>query len=206
MLYPMNTNVPRYAQTDARSVRNRLLSVVRYSAGSPGLADADWYVTSVAMGNKTYTLAKSAPDAGARNVTCTRTVVDTADTPGKITVTGKDLAGEVITEELTPGANGVLVVGTKAFASVTSVVGSGWTQGGTGDAEDEADTIVVGFGDLLGLPDKLDDTAVVLAASLNGAREATMPTITKSDSVLALNTMDLASNYDGTAVALYYLA
>jgi len=101
---------------------------------------ANRFVTSVAMKVGAYTLANTTmPTARtARLVTCTRTVVGGADTAGTIVVVGKNLAGEAITDTLTPGANGILVTGTKWFASITSVTGVGWVTN-TGD-----DTIVVG--------------------------------------------------------------
>lgn len=108
-------------------------------------SDADQYVTSVAMKVGAYTLAATTPStAGARHVTCTRTAVGTADTPGTLVVVGKSLAGQTITETLTPGANGILVTGTKLFASVTSVTGVGWV---IDAVEATADTIVVGEDD-----------------------------------------------------------
>lgn len=108
-------------------------------------ADVDQYVESVDMKVGAYTLAASTPStAGARHVTCTRTVVDTADTPGTIVVVGKDLAGQTITETLTVGAHATLVTGTKWFATVTSVTGAGWV---IDAAEGSEDTITVGEDD-----------------------------------------------------------
>jgi hypothetical protein len=103
--------------------------------------DADRFVASADMKVGLYTLLVSGamPTPGtARRVTCTRTVVGGADTAGTIDIVGKNLAGQTITESLTPGANGILVTGTKWFASITSVTGVGWVTN-TGN-----DTIVVG--------------------------------------------------------------
>jgi hypothetical protein len=102
-------------------------------------AVANGLVASVAMKVGAYTLAANNAPSGARHVTCTRTVVGGADTAGTLLVTGTDLSGQVITETLTPGATGVLVTGTKFFATVTDVTGAGWATA-TGD-----DTIVVGW-------------------------------------------------------------
>jgi len=103
------------------------------------VADADGFVVSANMKVGAYTLAATTPTSGARHVTCTRTVVGNADTPGTITVVGKDLSGQTITETLIPGAHTILVTGAKFFASVASVTGAGWVIDGT------ADTIVVGW-------------------------------------------------------------
>lgn len=196
--YPYNTNVSRRAQSDVTGTATALGAGVMYSPGSPAAEDDNAYVVSVVMAVKTYTLATAAPDVGARNVTLKRTVNGGADTPGTITVTGVDLAGAAISEVLIPGANNVTVVGTRAFAGITSIVGAGWV------IADAADTIIVGFGDLIGLPDHLTDTAQVVAASLNNARQATYPTVTVSATVLSLNTVDLDSALNGTPAKVYY--
>lgn len=101
---------------------------------------ANRFVTSIAMKVGAYALANTMmPTTGtARRVTCTRSVVGGADTAGTLVVVGKNLAGQTITETLTPGANGILVTGTAWFASITSITGVGWVTA-TGD-----DTIVVG--------------------------------------------------------------
>ena len=112
-----------------------------YYAAAAGAGDVDRYVTTVDMKVGAYVVANAAPHAsgGARYVTCTRTVVGAADTPGTLVVVGKSLAGKAITETLTVGAHGVLVTGTKLFATVTSVTGAGWVIG------EANDTITVGM-------------------------------------------------------------
>ena len=196
--YPFNTNRARRAQTDVHGVTTLMGAGVMYTPGSPALDDVDWYVVSADMKVGAYTLAKTAPDVGARNVTVTQTAVDAEDTNGTIVVVGKDLAGNTITETLTPDA-GKTVAGTKAFAEITSITGAGWVTGGG------ADKITVGFGALIGLPDKLSDTAQVLAASLNNVKEANAPTVTVSASALELNTVDLSSALNGSPVKIYYV-
>jgi len=103
-------------------------------------ASANGYKTSVDMANGAYALDALVPTFGARHVTMTRTVVNAADTPGTITVVGKSPSGEVITEVITPGAHGVLVTGTKFFASLVSATQAGWVLGAAA-----ADTIVIGW-------------------------------------------------------------
>jgi len=203
-LFPFNTNWragARKAQSDVPGVLTTLGTGVMYTPGSPVLDDVDWYVASVDMKVGAYTLAHTAPDVGARNVTVTQTATDTEDTNGTIVIVGTDLAGNAITETLTPNA-GATVAGAKAFATITSITGAGWAVDGV---EGTKDKITVGFGALIGLPDKLTDTAQVLAASLNNVRQATAPTVTVSTSVLASNTVDLDSALDGTPVKIYYL-
>lgn len=201
-LYPFNTNWnagARLAQTDAPGVFTVLGTGVMYTPGSPALDDVDYFVASANMKNGAYVLAHTAPDVGARNVTVTQTITNAVeDTNGTITVTGTNLAGEAISEVITPNG-GATVAGAKAFASITSIVGAGWVIGGA-----DADTITVGFGALIGLPDKLSDTAQVLCASLNNVREGTHPTVTVDSANLEGNTVDLNSALAGTPVKVYY--
>jgi len=105
-------------------------------------ADTDGYVTTVDMAVGAYALAATTPAFGARHVTCTRTVVGNADTPGTLVVVGKNLAGQAQTETLIPGAHGILVTGTKFFTSITSITGVAWV---VDVGTTTADTIVVGW-------------------------------------------------------------
>lgn len=105
------------------------------------VGDADRFVASANMKVGAYTLLVSGamPTVGtARKVTLVRTVNGAADTAGTVTVVGKSLAGQTITESMTPGANGITVTSTNWFASVTSVTGVGWV------IAEANDTIVVG--------------------------------------------------------------
>ena len=112
-----------------------------YLAGAVGAGDNDRYaeVQNLKVGDLTLT-ATLTPGNGARTVTCTRVVDGNADTPGTLLVTGKNLAGQTITESLIPGANGILVSGSKLFASVSKVTGAGWVINGNND------TIIIGVG------------------------------------------------------------
>lgn len=96
-------------------------------------------VTSTNMKVGTYTIANASPVwAGGALITVSHTQVGgVTDTLGTITVVGKDLAGQTISEVITP-ADGGTATGTKIFRSVTSVTGAGWVIN-TGN-----DTIVVG--------------------------------------------------------------
>lgn len=197
-LFPFNTNRARQAQSDVAGTRTTLLSPVMYTPGSPVVDDTNWFVESANMKVGAYTLAHTAPDVGARNVTVTQTAVGAEDTNGTIAVVGTDLAGAVITETLTPNA-GATVAGAKCFATITSITGVGWVIG------EGNDTVVLGFGALIGLPDRLSDTGQFLFASLGGVKEATAPAVTVSATVLDLNAVDLNSALNGSAVNLYYL-
>jgi hypothetical protein len=165
--------------------------------GAPALASANRIVTSVAMKVGAYTIANaSSADGLPRNVTCTRAVVATgADTPGTILVTGTDVDGRVISESLIPGADTILVSGTKAFKTVTSVVGAGWVIAGGND------TIVVGFGTLVGLPRKAIRGALPVAADIVATllnRAIVAATIAFGGTPQTTTVDASAATYDGT--------
>lgn len=197
-LFPFNTNWLREARTDAAAVRTLRLSPVLYNAGSPGTAVTARYVTTASMKVGAYIIANPAPvGGGARNLTVFHTINGGLDTLGTLDIVGTDLADAVLTETITP-SNGATVQGLRAFKTVVSVTGVGWVDNGG------ADTIIVGFGDLIGLPDKLAANTV-LVSIFNAVREATAPTVTFSATVLSLNTVDLNSALNASTVTIYYL-
>ena len=132
---------------------------------TPAAAVANRYFASAAMHNGAYTVANGGlpGDGLAHNVTVAETAVDVEDTNGKLVIEGKDIRGYTISEEIIPDA-GVTVQGAKAFSLITSITGVGWVQGGTGP-----DTIVIGFGDLVGLPDVLLAASDVFLAAVGTA-------------------------------------
>lgn len=203
-MYPFNPNkVGQFQQTDAPGMLIVRCHPAHYHILAPLAGVDDHYIAAAEMRVGAYALATASPgDGTARSVVATRTAVDTADTGGTLTITGTDLAGNVITEAIAVGADGVAVATTRAFATVTSIVGAGWVIDG---AEGTKDTIDVGFGDLIGLPDLLPHNTVMMAA-LNNVREAVAPAVTFSPTVLALNTVTLASPLvDGQPVDIYYV-
>jgi len=107
-------------------------------------ADPNLFVTDVHMKVATaYTVATpNMPEAGtARHVTLTRTFDGLADTPGTVLITGTNLAGQIITETLTPSAvDATLVEGSRWFHTVTGAQGAGWIISGNNDH------IVIGCG------------------------------------------------------------
>jgi hypothetical protein len=112
----------------------------------PAAADDNLFVTIVDMKVATpYTVATPAmPEvAAARHITLKTPFDGNADTPGTILVTGTNLAGQVISETLTPSAvDATEVEGTKWFKTVTAVQGAGWVIDGN------ADHLIVGCGAL----------------------------------------------------------
>ena len=200
--FPFNPNIPaaRRMQSDVPGLYTMAVYGTRYrlSAVEAAAASVNYFVASVDMKVGAYTLANTTMPGGcARNVTVTQTIVDGEDTNGTIVVAGTDLAGNAITETLTPDG-GNTVPGTKAFRTVTSVTGVGWVT--TGDK----DTVTVGCGDVIGLP-KLLPTNSVLLAALAGGKEAVDPAVTVSPTVLSDNTVDLNSALNGSIVDIYYV-
>jgi hypothetical protein len=96
------------------------------------------------MKNAAYTLTATLaqPEANtARLLTLTHVQVGgVTDALGTVTIVGKSLSGQTITEVITP-STGALVTGTKWFASVESATGAGWTRDAGAGSED---TIVIG--------------------------------------------------------------
>ncbi len=179
-------------------VENILFRPVAYEAGQPVVADVNWVVTSTSMIVGAYTVANASPAGGvALNVTVTHADNVETDTLGTIDIVGTDIDDQVLLETITPGANAT-VQGTQAFKTVTSVTGVAWATGGSDD------TIEIGTGELIGLPDYMVHDRI-LFASYNNVREATHPTVTSSTTVLALNTVDLNTALNGLVVVIYYL-
>ena len=119
-------------------------------------------VTKVSLGSPAATSANATiaaqPDVP-RNVTVTHTAVSTVDTLGTIVVVGTDYAGDALTETITP-SNGVLVAGTRAFRTISSITGVGWViQAGN-------DTLVVGRGSQIGLPRALPAATGTIVGTL----------------------------------------
>lgn len=123
------------------------------------------------------------------------TVTDGA--AGNITITGTDIAGNVITEEIAVLANqahDTVSAGASAFATITAI--SIPIQDGP-DAE-----YYFGYGNVLGLP-YARETLPVISAYLDKTLEATAPTVTASAAHLEQNTVELDSALDGNQVDVY---
>ena len=171
-----------------------------YNLGAPALADDDLIVTSTNMKVGSYTVAAQ-PDIP-RNITVTVTAGATADTLGTVTISGTNYDDDEISEVITPVA-GSAIAGTKAFKSVTTVVGAGWV---IDAVEGTNDTIKVGIGNELGLPLMLD-SAVEIMMGILGTEIASTTNPTVSNPVtLEGTTIDISSKiYNGTKEALIFV-
>jgi hypothetical protein len=93
-------------------------------------SDDDYVVANTAMKNGSYTVLAS-PDVP-RPVSVTITKADAIDTVGVIAVTGTDSTDTVMSESIIP-IDGT-VIGLRAFKTISSVVGSGWSATGATDS------------------------------------------------------------------------
>jgi len=170
-----------------------------YNLGAPALADDDLIVTSTNMKVGEYTVAAQ-PDIP-RNITVTVTAGATADTLGTVTISGTNYDDDEISEVITPVA-GSAVAGTKAFKTVTTVVGAGWV---IDAVEGTNDTIKVGIGNELGLPLMLDSATEIMMGTLGTTITATNPTVT-NPATLEGTTIDMsAGTYNATKEALIFI-
>lgn len=174
-------------------------------------AGGNWDTAAIATGETAavsftggQTAAAQTVSTGFTQPSVPRNVSATADGTAadikavQVVVTGTDYAGATITETLpafTENTAGT-VLGSKAFASITSV--SLPAHDGTGA------TTAIGFGEKLGLPHKLAHDTVI-AAYLNNVLEGTAPTVAVDADNISGNTIDLASSLAGTIVDAYYI-
>jgi len=158
--------------------------------GVPELDDVDQVTTTVNMKVGTYTIAAS-PDVP-RVLTVSHTQVGgTTDTLGTIAFVGTDSAGAALTETITP-LDGTIATGAKAFKTVTSATGAGWVIDST------EDTITIGTGPALGLPEKIVASTTNTIALLAGVTEAISAVGTGAD--IPNSTITITSALGGTAV------
>jgi len=157
--------------------------------GAPVVADTDRIVAEVEWDDGTLTIAAQ-PDVP-RNVTATLVDADNS-TSGLLTITGTDIAGRVISETMAPNGagGGKTLTGTKVFKTITSVVISGTAGSGV------EDLLVVGVGNVIGVPVDLANVAEVVSTRLGGT--LVVPTKATGTSTSGVNAS--ASTYNGSKV------
>lgn len=199
--YPENPSLGQRLQTDVagHQVDKGFVSHEVWSAAEAAAADTNAVhaaVTDTGVQQVVTTGITNPPSP--RNITATSggTATDIADV--QVVIAGTNVNDEAITETLPifTENSATTVVGSKAFKTVTSI---------TIPAHDGLGaTTEIGFGDKLGLYDKLSANTV-LAAALGGVREATAPTVAVSSSAEDGNTVDLNSALNGTQVDVWYI-
>jgi hypothetical protein len=120
-----------------------------------------------------------------------------ASTSGSIKITGTDISGAAITENLTI-SSASSAASTKAFKTVT-LINADLTAGETNK------TLKMGTGNLLALNEKLGTYDQVCDTYVNGVIESTAAAVTKNSTVLSLNTVDTASAPGGYVTLVYYM-
>lgn len=162
--------------------------------GAPILADVDRIVTSEDWDDGTLTIAAQ-PDVP-RNITVTLT--DANDSvSGVCTIVGTDIRGRTVTEVMTvETGTGKAFVGTKIFASVTSL-----TISGTTGATASTDVVTAGVGNVIGTPMDLDSVATVRHAYLGGTKLT--PTVTTGVSLSGIDAS--GGTYDGSKILHVFL-
>lgn len=202
-IYPRNTNFGQKLATDTptakKTVDEAMVAHLELTAAEAATASTTGVHAAV-----TNNGSQQVVTTGITNPPYPRNITATAGgTAGdikaiQVTVQGTDIDDQAISETLpaftvdTPGT----VQGNKAFKTVTSI---------TIPAHDGLGaTTAIGFGDKIGLPDKLEHNTV-LNAYLNNVKEGTDPTVAVDASNLNGNTVDLNSALDGNPVDVYYL-
>lgn len=164
--------------------------------GDPIVATNNRIVSSVDFANGTLSIAAQ-PDCP-RNLTVTLTDANSSVTAGTVTITGLSCSGETITEVCTAAQARTGFVGTRIFASVTSVViaaAAGATAG--------TDVIVVGVGSVIGLPSPIVAAGAVKHVYLGGVRIAS-PTIATGQYNSGVNAS--SGTYNGSKGMIVYYA
>ncbi len=198
-LYPFNPNLDHRIQGSSGAVPTLSQRFIAHYQKSPALGAATAVHAAVTDNGTTQTITTGITNpAVARNLTATAGGTAGDVKAIQVTVTGTNLAGEVITEALpafTVNTTGI-VIGSKAFATVTSI--SIPAHDGNGA------TTAIGTGAKLGLHNELDHNTV-LFAFLTNIKESVAPTVVTDDNELEKNTITLNSALDASVVDVYYL-
>jgi hypothetical protein len=175
------------------------------AAGLPAAADTDGILEAQTdTGTQVVILSTDADSDGnvlinqpevPRNITATAGGTSGDVKAITVTIVGTNIEGKAITEVLpafTVNTTGD-VVGSKAFASVTSITIP--AHDGTGA------TTSIGFGEKLGL-DRCLSRNTVKSAYRGGTLEGTAPTVVVDDDEIEKNTVDLNSSLNSTQVVV----
>lgn len=194
----LSTDVPEYG-VDRGFIANLAWTALEAAAAdTDGIFDGLAAPDGTAEPAGTTLTATPAADEFVAQPPCARniTVTVAATTAGHvkaaaIVVTGKNLAGDTITENFTPTVDTpATLTGVKAFASITSVA--------VPPQDGNSVTVDVGFGQLIGLPYKLAKKRVLL--TLNDGVVDTAPTLAISATALESNTVDFNGSLDGSVM------
>ena len=116
-------------------------------------------------------------------------------TSGSLKLTGTNINGETITENLTWAAESGAKSSTKAFETIPRVDGTCTTN---------TAQFILGTGGLLGMRATIGPTNTVFMAALGGTREATAPSVTVSSTDVSLCTIDTSTAPGGAVTKFWY--
>lgn len=189
MNYAIQSDALTYPVKKAFIGRQRLTAAQAVAADTNGLLETT--ALPAAAANYT-TFAHSMPYARTVTAVCSGTQT------GNMVITGTNIDGNAITETIALTSD-TPVESTKAFKTVTII---------RLPIKVASETIIVGWGDKIGIPFKMSDTAAnrpkVLDCTLNGVIEATAATVTADADELEKNNIDLHSALNGSEVCIYY--
>lgn len=189
---PAHAYVKRYDH-DAKFANQALL--FKQSVGTPAATNTVAIISgaagAISASPVTITSGFSQPDV-ARNliVTPTGTTADVA--AGSVTIVGKNILGETISEDFAFAENAsTATTGNKAFKSITSI---------TFPAEDSpfGATWAVGYGEKIGLARCMDSVGHLVFSTVAGAYESTRATVAVNASAVESNTADFNGTMNGS--------
>lgn len=195
-MYPFDPKRGQRIQSSVLGVAvdHAFVAHFQVAADSAVAADTDGIHAAITLAAEAQAITTGiANPAVPRSLSITGNAVGNA---GNVVITGTNYADEVITETIALNGN-TAVLGNKAFKTVTKIDVPAETHAGT-------DTVIVGWGEKLGLPFKLTHNTV-LFAFLDNTKEGTAPTVTTSATAVESNTIDLNSALNGKVVDVYLL-
>jgi hypothetical protein len=197
MFYPYNSKMGQQIQTDVPGVPcdRAFLAHYHIDAGDCEAAGAAIIIAAVTLGTGvTVTKLAAALDGQPKCGRVMSITGNAATATGNVVFTGKDLAGETITETIV-STGAATVNGTKVFAFVDSIVFP--ARGAAGD------TISVGMTDDFGIPFKIPYNTVL--AIYNNKTLTTVASGGYSATTLALNFLNPAAALSDSDIDVYLM-
>ena len=195
MSAPMNKDVTTTVKSDTGTANRLGWVAIQTIAAAESSDDDQLFAATTGHCNQSTNINKTTflaqPDVP-RNIIATYN----ASTSGSIKITGTDISGAAITENLTISSAST-AASTKAFKTVTRI-DADLTTGQTNK------TLKMGTGDLLGLNSKLSKNTV-LFDFVGATRDTTAPSVTVNSTILALNTIDTNTAPGGAATMVWYI-
>lgn len=194
-LTPYNPNLGQTIQSEGTECARAFIAHYHIDAGDNPAAALDGVTANVTLSDgATKTVLAAAIDHQLKCARVLNITGNAATAVGNVVITGKDMAGAVITETIV-STGAATVAGAKAFAEITSIV---FPARGA-----EADAIKVGTTDKFGIPFKLARNTVL--AIYNNNTATTVAAATVSATVLCSNTLDPTAALADNDIDVYLL-